>query len=80
MCECGWRDYQGIYLFLVSNFRSREPHQKLLWLLGSLPRAWLALGSGFPSCPLSPPPVRNCGSLMGLRGMNILNYSPLSRD
>lgn len=80
MCECGRREPQPIYLFLVSNFRSRGPHQKLLLLLGSLLRAWLALGSGSLILSSLPSPCQEMLVLMGLQGMNILNYSPLSRD
>lgn len=45
-----------IYLFLVSNFKSKRPHQRLLELLGHPPRAWLALGPASPSHPSPHPP------------------------
>lgn len=67
---------QDIYLFLVSNFKSKGPHQKLLLLPGYLPRARLALGPASPSHPSPPPPARSWDSVMGLQRMNLLNYSP----
>lgn len=65
-----------IYLFLVSDFKSRRPHQKLLLLPGSLPEPGLLLALAPCPVPSPPPPVLSCVSLMGLQRMNLLNYSP----
>lgn len=80
MCERGRREPQPIYLFLVSNFRSRGPHQKLLFA-PRVPSEGLACsGLWFPILSSLPSPCQELWALMGLQGMNILNYSPLSRD
>lgn len=64
------------YLFLVSDFKSKGPHQRLLLLPGYPPRAWLGLGPASPSSPRPLPPALGPVSLMGLQRMNLLNYSP----
>lgn len=67
---------RDIYLFLVSNFKSKEPHRRLPLLPGSPPGAWLALGPSSSSHPSPLPPALSCVSLMGLQRMNLLNYRP----
>lgn len=74
---------RDIYLFLVSTFKSKGPHQRLTLLPGHPPGAWLAFGPApLPAPPAphpSPPPSgpEPCVSGGGFREcIYLLNYSP----
>lgn len=76
MCECGRRGPQPIYLFLVSNFRSRGTTSEAS-MAPRVPSEGLACsGLWLPILSSLHSPSQELWVLMGLQGMNILNYSP----
>lgn len=70
----------GIYLFLVSNFKSKGPHQRLLLLSGYPPRAPACFWPSLPIPSLPPPPSPELCVSDGASENESTQLQPFSRD